>query len=148
VERIFTNMTNYKLIQLTNNSLGAVAVNQNIPLGTVTRRINAPYNCCNTFTVTTSANDTVVLNDVGFYKVTYSLTATAAAAGEVTTNLVVNGVATYGVTQTIVDEANAVNSTLVYTIRVTSDKVPATVQLQNVGIALTGETANLIIEKF
>ena len=140
-------MTNYKLIQLTNNSLGAVAVNQNIPLGTVTRRINAPYNCCNTFTVTTSANDTVVLNDVGSYKVTYSLTATAAAAGEVTTNLVVNGVATYGVTQTIVDEANAVNSTLVYTIRVTSDKVPTTVQLQNVGIALTGETANLIIEK-
>ena len=143
----------YKQIQLTNKALPDVAVNEFIPLGTVTRRINAPYNCCNTFVVTSSTDDTVVINDPGFYKVTYSLTATAAAAGEVTVALVVDSTSVYSVTQAIVDEANAVNLTLVYTIRVspncasTPDNVPVTVQLQNTGIALTGESANLIIEK-
>lgn len=145
--------TTYKQIQLTNKNLGNVAVNQFIPLGTVSRRINAPSTCCNTFIVTSSTNDTVTINDSGFYKVTYSLTATAAAAGEVTIALLTNGTSVYGVTQTIVDEANAVNLTLVYTIRVcpnceaTPDNVPVNVQVQNTGIALTGETANLIIEK-
>lgn len=143
----------YKLIQLTNNSLGDIAVNQNIPLGIITRRLNAPNNCCNTFVVTQSSNDAVVLNDAGFYKITYSLTATAAAAGEVSVNLLTNGTSVYGVTQTISDAANAVNLTLVYTVRVFSNcstnsgNVPTTIQLQNVGSALTGETANLIIEK-
>jgi hypothetical protein len=150
----FKNMTGaYKQIQLTNKTITAVAVDQFLPLGTITRRINAPYNCCNTFVVSSSTNDTVILNDPGFYKVTYSLTATAAAAGEVTVALVTNGSSVYSVTQTIVDEANAVNLTLVYTIRVSPtcgsspENVPVAVQLQNTGIALTGETANLIIEK-
>lgn len=140
----------YKLIQITNNALGDVAVNQNVPLGTVTRRINAPYNCCNTFVLADSEQDTVVLNNPGFYIITYSLTATAAAAGEVTENLLVNGTSVYGVTQTIVDEANAVNLTLVYTVRVSpaaSEAAPTTIQIQNAGIALTGESSNLIIEK-
>ena len=143
----------YKQIQLTNKTITSVAVDQFFPLGTVTRRINAPYNCCNTFVVSSSTNDTVVLNDPGFYKVTYSLTATAAAAGEVTVALVTNGTSVYSVTQTIVDEANAVNLTLVYTVRVAPtygsapENVPVALQLQNTGIALTGETANLVIEK-
>lgn len=145
--------TTYKQIQLTNKALSDVAVNQYIPLGSVTRRINAPYNCCSTFVVTSASNDTVVLNDPGFYKVTYSLTATAAAAGEVTVALVTNEESIYSVSQTIVDETTAVNLTLVYTIRVTPNSeanptnTPVNVQLQNTGIALTGESANLIIEK-
>jgi hypothetical protein len=150
----FNDMTStYKQIQLTNKILPAVAVNSFLPLGTVTRRINAPQNCCNTFVVTSSTDDTVVINDAGFYKVTYSLTATAAAAGEATVALITNGTSVYSVTQAIVDETNAVNLTLVYTIRVcpnscsNPDNVPVTVQLQNTGIALTGESANLIIEK-
>jgi hypothetical protein len=56
----------------------------------------------------------------------------------------------YGVTQTIVDEANAVNLTLVYTVRVSPaacEAAPTTIQIQNAGIALTGESSNLIIEK-
>ena len=57
----------YKQIQLTNKTITAVAVDQFFPIGTVTRRINAPYNCCNTFVVSSSANDTVILNDPGFY---------------------------------------------------------------------------------
>lgn len=146
-------MTTYKQIQLTNTAIGDVAVNSFMPLGRVTRRINSPYNCCNTFVVTTSAADTVVINDVGFYKITYNLTATAAAAGEVTAALVTNSSEVYSVSQAIDDETNSVNLTLVYTIRVcpncssTPDNVPVSVQIQNTGIALTGSTSNLMIEK-
>lgn len=146
-------MTSYKQIQLTNTNVGDVAINSYMPLGRVTRRINAPLNCCNTFTVTTSATDTITLNDVGFYKITYSLTATAAAAGEVSIALVTNGTSIYTVSQAIVDETAGVNITLPYTIRVcsncsaTPDNVPVNVQIQNTGIALTGATSNIIIEK-
>jgi hypothetical protein len=146
-------MTSYKQIQLTNNTVGDVAINAYMPLGRVTRRINAPFNCCNTFTVTTSDADTVILNDVGFYKITYSLTATAAAAGEVTIALVTNGTSIYTVSQAVVDETAGVNLTLPYTIRVcsncsaTPDNLPVSVQIQNTGIALTGATSNIIIEK-
>jgi hypothetical protein len=147
------NMTSYKQIQLTNSTVGDVAINAYMPLGRVTRRINAPFNCCNTFTVSSSDADTVNLNDVGFYKITYSLTATAAAAGEVTIALVTNGTSIYTVSQAVVDETAGVNLTLPYTIRVcsscsaTPDNVPVSVQIQNTGIALTGATSNIIIEK-
>jgi hypothetical protein len=147
------NMTSYKQIQLTNNTVGDVAINGYMPLGRVTRRINAPFNCCNTFSVASSDADTVNLNDVGFYKITYSLTATAAAAGEVTIALVTNGTTIYTVSQAVVDETAGVNLTLPYTIRVcsncsaTPDNLPVSVQIQNTGIALTGATSNIIIEK-
>ena len=147
-------MTSYKQIQLTNTTVGDVAINDYMPLGRVTRRINAPFNCCNTFTVTTSDADTVMLNDVGFYKITYSLTASAAAEGEVTIGLVTNGTTVYSVSQSIADATTgSVNLTLPYTIRVcpncssTPDNVPVTVQIQNTGIALTGVSSNMIIEK-
>jgi hypothetical protein len=147
------NMTSYKQIQLTNNTVGDVAINAYMPLGRVTRRINAPFNCCNTFSITSSDADTINLNDVGFYKITYSLTATAAAAGEVTIALVTNGTSIYTVSQAVVDETAGVNLTLPYTIRVcsncsaTPDNVPVSLQIQNTGIALTGATSNIIIEK-
>jgi hypothetical protein len=147
-------MTNsYKQIQLTNTTIGDVAVDAYVPLGRVTARVNAPYNCCNTFTVTSSTADTVVINTAGFYKITYSLTATAAAAGDVTIALVTNGAAAYSVTQAYVADSTGADLTLVYTIRVcpncatTDENVPVNVQLQNTGVALTGATSNLIIEK-
>jgi hypothetical protein len=148
----FTNMT-YKQIQLTNTTVGDVAVDAYIPLGRVTRRINAPYNCCNTFSVTSSTADTVTINDPGFYKVTYSLTATAAAEGDVSVALVTNGTAQYTVSQYLADATGSVNLTLPYTIRVcpncsaTVDNVPVTVQIQNTGTAITGTSSNIIIEK-
>lgn len=143
----------YKQIQLTNSAIGDVAAEQFIPLGRVTRRINAPQNCCNTFTVTSSTADSVVINDTGFYKITYSLTATAAAAGTVTAALFVNGSEVYQVSQSLIDTGEIVNVTLPYTIRVcpncssSPDNVPVTVQIQNAGVALSGTSANLIIEK-
>lgn len=145
--------TCYKQIQLTNATIGAVPVNGYLPYGKVTRRINAPHNCCNTFSVTSSTSDTITINDVGFYKITYSLTATAEAAGDVTVALVTNGTEIYSVSQYIADETGSVNLTIPYTIRVcpncssTPDNVPVTVQIQNLGIALTGASSNMIVEK-
>lgn len=145
--------TAYKQIQLTNNNIASVEADAFIPLGKVTRRINAPYNCCNTFILTSSTDDTLVLNDTGFYKVTYSLTATAAAAGTITVALITDGTSIHTVSQSIVDETSPVNLTLVYTIRVcpncasAPDNVPVSLQIQNTGVALTGQSANLIVEK-
>jgi hypothetical protein len=148
------NMTNcYKLIQLTNTTIGDVAINSFMPYGKVTRRINAPFNSCSTFTVTSGTSDTITLNDPGFYKITYSLTASAAAAGDVSITLVTNGTNVYTVTQNLVDETGNVNLTLPYTIRVcpncsaSPDNIPVSIQIQNTGIALTGESSNMIIEK-
>jgi hypothetical protein len=147
-------MTNtYKLLQLTNNSIVAVPIDSYIPLGRVTRRINAPVDSSSTFSVTSSNADTVQINDVGFYKVTYSLTATAAAEGVVTVALVANGESIYTVSQYVGAADSGVNLTLPYTIRVCSScssdptSCPVSIQIQNTGVALTGETANLIIEK-
>ena len=143
----------YKQIQVTNSTIGDVAVDAYMPLGKVTRRINAPYNCCNTFVVSSSTSDTVTINDPGFYKVTYSLTATAADIGEATVSLVMNGTSVYTVSQYIADAALPVNLTLPYTIRICPNcssvptNVPVSVQIQNTGIALTGSSSNLIIEK-
>ena len=147
-------MTNtYKQIQLTNNDIGDIAVNALIPLGNVTRRINAPYNTCNTFTVTSSTSDTVLINDAGFYKVTYSLTGMAAAAGDVEITLLNNNSSIYSVSQYVADAAGSVNLTIIYTIRACPNcssaptNLPVSVQIKNTGIALTGVSANLIIEK-
>jgi hypothetical protein len=140
----------YKLIQLTNTDIGDVAVNAYLPYGRVTRRINAPYNCCNTFTVASSTADVVNINDPGFYKVTYSLTGMVAAAGDVEIALVTNGSEVYSVSQYVADAAGSANLTIIYTIRVSSnapEEIPVAVQIQNTGLALTGVSSNLIIEK-
>lgn len=146
-------MTAYKQIQLTNSAIPDVAVNAYMPLGKVTRRINAPYTPASTFVVTTSAADSVVINDAGFYKITYSLTAEVAAAGTVTVALVVNDNVVYSVSEYAADAEQPVNLTLPYTIRVASNcsaaptNVPTVIQIQNTGLALTGQSGNLIIEK-
>jgi hypothetical protein len=81
------------------------------------------------------------------------LTASAAAAGDVSITLVTNGTNVYTVTQNLVDETGNVNLTLPYTIRVcpncsaSPDNIPVSIQIQNTGIALTGESSNMIIEK-
>jgi hypothetical protein len=140
----------YKLIQLTNTDIGDVAVNAYLPYGRVTRRINAPYNCCNTFTVASSTADVVNINDPGFYKVTYSLTGMVAAAGDVEIALVTNGSEVYSVSQYVADAAGSANLTIIYTVRVASnapEEIPVAVQIQNTGLALTGVSSNLIIEK-
>jgi hypothetical protein len=145
----FKDMTCYKQIQLTNTAIGSVAADAYIPYGRVTRRINAPTNCSTTFTVGTSTADTVTINESGFYKVTYSITAIADEAGVVTMELITNGTSVYTVSTTAAADAT-VNMTLPYTIRVSPNSdgpVPVAIQIQNTGVALTSGTGNLIIEK-
>lgn len=143
----------YQQIQLTNQAVGTVAVDAFIPYGTVTRRINAPVNTCNTFTLAESNPDTITLNSAGFYKVTYSLTAEAAEVGNVTVTLVVNGVDVYTVSQYVSDVTGLASITLPYTIRacttstIPQQVLPVTVQIKNAGVALTGSTSSIIVEK-
>lgn len=143
----------YKQIQLTNSNIGDVALDEYIPLGVVTRRINAPFNCCNTFIVGSTKSDTLTITEPGFYKVTYSLTAEAAAAGIVTVNLLTNGTQAYSVSTTVETADSPVNLTLPYTIRVcpncasTPTNCPVNIQLQIAGSSITGTSGNLIVEK-
>lgn len=150
----FTNMTNkYKQIQLTNSNIGDVAVDGFIPLGIVTRRINAPFNCCNTFVVGSTQADTLTITEPGFYKVTYSLTAETAAAGTVTVSLLTNGTSVYSVSSAVTAADTPVNVTLPYTVRVcpncasTPTNCPVVIQLQISDTAITGVSGNLIVEK-
>lgn len=145
-------MTCYKQIQLTNTAIGSIDTNTYIPYGRITRRINTPADTCNTFVVGSSTADTVTVNNVGFYKVTYSISAVATDAGVVTISLVTDGSSVYTASETAA-AGETVNITLPYTIRVypassgSLPNVPVTVQIENTGVPLTSGTSNLIIEK-
>ena len=73
-------MSKYKLIQLTNTSIGAQVANAFLPLGVVTRRINSTCNCDTTFQIANSTADILYINEPGYYKVTYSANLAASAA--------------------------------------------------------------------
>lgn len=142
----------YRLLQLTNATVGAVAAASLIPLGTVTRQIEQTNNCVETFGETTNINNTVYIREPGFYKITYNGFLTAGAAGNVVVNLQINGqtVATATVTATA---AGTVPVAMSFVTRVfnncccNSSNLPIQVQFQNNGVALTGGASNLIIER-
>jgi hypothetical protein len=150
-------MSKYKLIQLTNTSIGATAANTFLPLGTITRKINAPTDPCSTFIVGSSTSDTVTITEPGYYKITYSATLTAAAAGVIGVSLITNGVAAYSVSEDATAAEDIVNLTLVYVIRIcpnccsTPANCPVNIQVElgdvATGITPNPSTANLIIER-
>ena len=147
----------YKMIQLTNppaTPFGAVAINGLIPLGTVTHRLNC--NACNqpTFTVTTSGANTVSINDAGYYRISFSASVVATAAGIVTLNLVQNGVVVYSVSETATAAGDTVNLSFVYVVRALPNfgavlpNLPLNLQIVNAGTtALTSGTSNLLLGK-
>jgi hypothetical protein len=140
----------YKLLQLTNQDIGAVDANSALPLGLVTRRINAPYTNCNTFVLSSGGTNTITITEPGFYKITYSASFTAGAAGNISASLVTDGTTVYTATETAADVGSIVNITLPYTIRVTCSApatLPTTVQIVLGDVAITGTTSNLIIEQ-
>lgn len=149
-------MSKYKLIQLTNSSIGAIDANTLLPLGIVTRRINSACDCP-TFQVASSNADTVYINEPGYYKVTYSATFTAAAAGNVSVSLLTNQATVYTVTEEATAAEDIVNVTLPYVIRVCPNSCsspyncPMAVQFKlgdtALGITPDPSTANLIIER-
>ena len=140
-----------KMIQMTNKNIGVVAVNGLIPFGTVTRRIDCG-NCCSAFTISSSNTDTITINEEGYYKITYSITDLATAVGLNSITLVVNGVDTYTVGETVAVAGDAIDLTLPYVVRVFKrcDNVatnnPMTIQIR-ADEAITSATANIIIER-
>ena len=141
-----------RVLQLTNNNIGAVAVNTLMPLGTVTRKY-----CCgtagkNTFAVSTSGANTITLNDSGYYKIDYDASVTTAATGTLELDMLVSGAKVVSAVETITT-AGTKSCSLSYVARVLpcscAVATPVTVQIQNASgsVALTAGTSNIIVEK-
>jgi hypothetical protein len=142
-----------RILQLTNNNIGAVAVDTLMPLGAVTRRY-----CCgtagqNTFSVSTTGSITISINDRGYYKVTYSATLVAGAVGAVTLNLLVNGETVLTKSETATAVGDFVDITIPYVVRVLPccpiNPSALTIQVENdaTSVAITDGTSNIIVEK-
>lgn len=147
-------MSKYKVIQLTNSNIGAITAGSFLPLGSVTRRINASCDCDSIYTVSSSTNDSVIISEPGYYKVTYSASLTAGAEGVVSVSLLTNSTSVYTVSENALAADDIVDLTLVYIIRVcpnccsTPTNCPVTVQIALGDVATSGtSTANLIIER-
>lgn len=145
-------MSGYKLLQMTNNAIGAVAVNGLVPLGAITRRIANSAGGGVPFEVTTSGADTVNLTAPGYYRITYSLKAVSAAAGIVTASLLVGGNVVESAAITAGDGAT-ITLNIPYVVRVfnncnsmpTNYPMPVQIKITTTGIA-SGES-NLIVER-
>lgn len=144
-----------KVLQLTNKNILAVAGNGYMPLGMTTVKYQLENcNCPQVFTVTSSASDTLVVNKSGTYRLDYNASLMASAIGTVTLNVLVNGVSMYTVSETATAASDLVNLTIPLDIYIpcncnsTPNSVPANIQIQNTGVALTGGTSNLIITKY
>ena len=142
----------YRVLQLTNNAIGAVTVTSFMPLGNVTRRINRCEANVDTFSTSTNGTNTVSINECGNYNITYNLSGIAATAGVLITTLVVNGVNVYSSSATAA-VGDTANITLTYQIRVLPNcsanptNVPTSVQIQLNGVGITGGTSNLRVER-
>lgn len=149
----------YRVLQLTNNEIGAIAAptvtipfGQLIPLGRVTRKL-----CCGnaqqgTFSLTTTDVNTINLNDSGYYRVIVTASLAASAAGDVTIGLIQNDDLLISATETATAGDDVVNISLSYIVRVmpnccASVNCPSTLQIANLGVALTGGSINISVEK-
>lgn len=139
-----------KLIQITNNAIGAVAAGGFMPLGRVTRLIDNRDGCCNTFNVASSTADIAEITKPGVYNVEFNGSLTTGAAGDLTLTLVGNGVDIYTITQTATQGGTA-NVHLEYDVRALANcaasggNIPYNLQLRVGGVALTGGIGNTII---
>lgn len=146
-------MSKYRVLQITNETIGAVAVNDYVPFGKVTRRIQDNCGNCSTFNITTSQADIVYLNEVGNYNITYSASLIAGAIGEVSVALIVNGIQVYEVGATAAAVGDVINLTLPYQVRVcpncsaAPNNNPVSIQIQLTGVAVTDGQSNLLVER-
>lgn len=147
------NDNGYRLLQLTNNNIGAVAAAAVLPLGVMSRKIACQSTCIPTFDVSTTANNVAYINEPGYYKVTYEGSLTAGAAGNVVVNLEING-AIANTTTVTAAAAGTVGISIAFMVRVlnnccngATNNTPAILQFRNAGIAITGGNSNVIIEK-
>ena len=144
---------NYRMIQLTNKNIQAVAANALMPLGIITRRVCPRTNCCQTFEVTTSGADTVNITEQGYYRVTYNVSAISAAAGLVSFSLNVGGTSVYIGSATAAAVGDTVNVTISFMVRAFGNcaslpvNLPLAIQVENIGAALTSAVSNIMIER-
>lgn len=142
----------YKMIQLTNTSVGAIATNGFMPLGVVTRKINGEKCPSETFNVNTSGANIIYINEKGYYEIIYNASLIATAAGNVTIELIANGNTIYSVVETAT-EGEEVNITLAYVVRAFSNcascanNLPLSIQIKSTGVALTNGTSNIILQR-
>lgn len=143
----------YRLLQLTNNNIGAVAAATVLPIGVTSRKITCQSKCIPTFEVTTTVNNVAYINEPGFYKITYTGYLTAGAAGNVVVNLEINNViaAVATVTATV---AGTVPISITFVTRVLGNccngaviNTPSALQFRNAGVAITGGTSTVLIER-
>lgn len=145
-------MSKYQMIQATNKNIGAVAAGALLPLGVITRKISDGCNCGQTFQLQTTGADTVAIGEKGYYRIVYSASLEAGAAGAVGVTLLVGGVEAYSV-QATAAENGYVNLTLPYVVRAFANcgslptNLPLNVQLRLDTTAVTAGTGNLIVEK-
>lgn len=144
-----------KVLQLTNTNIPAVAANSYMPLGISTVKYPSETSSCQpVFTVTSSISDTITVNRGGTYRLDYSASLVASAVGVVTLAVLVNGVSKYTVSATAAAAADTVNLTIPLDIylpcncNAAPNNIPANIQIQNTGVALTSGTSNVIITKY
>ena len=128
------------LIMMVNTASTAVLANGIVPLTTITRRR------CNAIT---TANNSIILNRAGYYKVNASITFTGTEAGEATVSLQKNDVSVVGATAsttitTADTEVRTVNISGI--VRVTCGEGFATLTLVNTGIAITTSNVEIDVE--
>lgn len=144
-----------KVLQLTNTNIPEVAANGYMPLGITTVRYPLEStNCQPVFTITSSTSDTISVNRGGTYRLDYSASLVASAAGVVTLAVLVNGVSKYTVSATATAAADMVNLTIPLDIylpcncNAAPNNIPASIQIQNTGVALTSGTSNIAITRY
>lgn len=142
----------YRLLQLTNNTVGPVAAATVLPIGVTSRKIACASKCTPTFEIATTANNVAYINEPGFYKITYTGYLTAGAAGNVVVNLEINNVIVAVATVTAT-AAGTVPVSITYVTRVlnnccnnAANPIQA-LQFRNAGVAITGGTSTVIIER-
>lgn len=140
---------NRRLIELTNGNTGAVAVGGLMPLGAVTRMIGLTPKCTPTWTVSTTQNNVVTISESGIYTATYTGTLVVTEAGDVTVDMLLDGVAIASRTITAVAGAS-VNVAMSKEIRVygscCNGVTPATLALRIGGVPITTANGSLILD--
>ena len=141
----------WRLIELTNGNIGPVAVDALVPLGSVTRKVAREPRCTPTFSVDTTANNVVTIDEHGIYNVEYTGTLVAAAAGTLTLNLLQNNtaVATRSITVAVGDSVNVALSKEIRVYRncCCQQNMPIQLALSITGVAITGGNGTLIVNR-
>lgn len=142
---------NYRVLEMHNSAIGAVAVGAFMPLGKVTRRISECAGSGVPFEITNSGADTIQLTSKGYYKVLYTASVVTGGAGTVTLQLMENGTAVASATATAT-AAGTLNVVIAKEIRVFANcqscptNCPVDLQVLLSGTAITGGSSNIIVD--